>query len=338
MQLQAIYYATAIAIEVKDFDLANPIHSQLKATLESKSFIQGDNNIWMRKSFRGWDNYLFWKNEVEQLIEYYLRKPEQRNQEQFQAELRGKSPSSEPPNLEKIGEKIKKLLALSQSPNEAEAISAFSKAQEILTRYNLSLADLADEAPQEVEEQIIDQSKRQSTWKGILLNAVASANYCLAFNRKSRNSTESIILGRKVNIQSAQMQFEYLVQAIERLATEEIGDACDRQSLRAFKNAFKLGAAQRLQIRIIESIEQQKREGISACGDAAQVSAIVMRSLYERLEAELKAYTATNLNLKFRNSRPCCNSADGFAAGQSAGNKISLNKQVGMEKQRYLPG
>lgn len=55
-------------------------------------------------------------------------------------------------DMESIANKIKKLLALSQSPNEAEAIAASQKAQELLTRHNLSMADLADSSQEDVEQ------------------------------------------------------------------------------------------------------------------------------------------------------------------------------------------
>ncbi|MCC5633794.1 DUF2786 domain-containing protein [Nostoc sphaeroides CHAB 2801] len=240
-----------------------------------------------------------------------------------------KNSNTELPDLEKITEKILKLFSLSQSPNEAEALAAFSKAQEMLTRHNLSMADLADSTPVEVEEQIIDESQRPSSWKGILLNAVSKANYCLAFKHKDRYSIKQIILGRPVNIQSARMEFEYLVQAVDRLAKEVEGG-------RTFKNAFKLGAAHRLDVRILEVIEKQKCEGMAGSKNSAAISAIVMRSLYEKMDAELKAYSE-KLNLKTRFQKFTCSSIDGFAAGQSAGDKVSLNKQVGQHSQRYLP-
>jgi hypothetical protein len=61
-----------------------------------------------------------------------------------------------------------------------------------------------------------------------------------------------------------------------------------------------------------------------------------MRSLYEKLDAELKAYSE-KLNLKSRNQRFSWSSQDGFTAGQMAGDKVSLNKQIGGQGQRYLP-
>ncbi|MBE9054374.1 DUF2786 domain-containing protein [Nostocales cyanobacterium LEGE 11386] len=234
-----------------------------------------------------------------------------------------------PQDIEKVADKIKKLLSLSQSPNESEAFAAFSKAQEMLTRYNLTMADLADSTPQEIEEQIINESQRQSSWKGILLNAVCKANYSFAYRVKQKNRIKQIIFGRPVNNESTRIQFEYLVQTVDRLAKQVDGD-------RTFKNAFKLGAAHRLYARILEGIEKQKREGVAACENSAAISAIVMRSLYEKLDAELKAYSE-KLNLKSRNQRFSCSSEDGFIAGQMAGDKVSLNKQIGGQGKRYLP-
>ncbi|MBN3948427.1 MAG: DUF2786 domain-containing protein [Nostoc sp. NMS7] len=218
---------------------------------------------------------------------------------------------------------------MSQSPNEAEAIAAFSKAQELLTRHNLSVSDLADSTPEQVLEQTISQSSKRVYWQENLLHAVATANYCHCFIRKNGIDAKQVMLGRPVNIKSAKLQLEYLVEAVERLANGSNGD-------RAFKNAFRLGASQRLSSRITEGFKKQKEEGISANDQQESVSAIVVRSLIEKLDAENKAY-ADNLKIKKRNTRPSCSSSEGYQAGQSAGDRVSLNKQIGGGNQRYLP-
>jgi len=211
MQIEAIYYGTAIAVAVKDFDSTNSLHCMLQNMLEKKGFKPDENpNTWVRRSFAGWDNYLFWKTEVDKLVEHFLKKDEDVPEPVPQGNSTRPiySPPDEPLDLEKVADKIKKLFALSQSPNEAEAMAAFSKAQELLTRHNLSMSDLADSQPEEVEEQIIDESKRPSSWKGALLGAVAKANYCMFFSRHGgREGVKQMMIGRPVNIQSARMQF-----------------------------------------------------------------------------------------------------------------------------------
>lgn len=323
MQIQAIYLATAIVVEITDFDINNLIHYQVKEILESKAFLKEDfSNLWKRKSFKNWDSYCFWKDEVEKLVNYFLNKSD------ITEEPKLKFQPDELPDLEKISEKIKKLLALSESPNEAEAMAAFAKAQEMLTQYQLSVTDLADSCPEKVEEQMIEEFQKSTSWKEILFNAIAKANYCMLFNRRSYQNVKQMLLGRPSNIQSAKIQYEYLVGAIEQLASLEDSD-------RSFRNAFRLGAANRLYTRIEEVIERQKSEGITG---NKPVPGLIVRSLYEKLNAEVQAYAKANLKMKKpRQSRAYCSSADGFFAGQEAGNKISLNKQLGSGKQKYLP-
>ncbi|MHC5862132.1 DUF2786 domain-containing protein [Nostoc sp.] len=231
--------------------------------------------------------------------------------------------------LEKIADKIRKLFALSQSPNEAEASAAAAKAQEMLTRYNLSIASLQDWTPQPLEEEVIRQFKRMTSWKFILLSGVCWGNYCCAITRHYHSGSKMIILGRKVNIVSTRIQFEYLEQTIERLAKQAVGD-------RAFRNAFKLGAANRLVNRILENREQQKNGGIAGTAESVAVPAIIVQALYEKLESELEAYL-NNVKVK-QMALPSCGSKDGYFSGISAADSVSLNRQVNSSQQHYLPG
>ena len=62
--------------------------------------------------------------------------------------------------------KIKKLLALAESPVEAESRAALLKARELMARHKLSERDLKDEGGQEVKdvELEITCSKRRDPW------------------------------------------------------------------------------------------------------------------------------------------------------------------------------
>ncbi|MHC0067460.1 DUF2786 domain-containing protein [Nostoc sp. UIC 10890] len=231
--------------------------------------------------------------------------------------------------LEKIADKIRKLFALSESSNEAEASAAAAKAQEMLTRHNLSIASLQDWTPQPLEEEEVRQFKRMTSWKFILLSGVCWGNYCSAITRHYYSGSKMIILGRKVNIVSTRIQFEYLEQTIERLAKQAQGN-------RAFRNAFKLGAANRLVSRILENREQQKSGGIAGTTESVAVPAIIVQALYEKLESELEAYL-NNVKVK-QMALPYCGSKDGYFSGISAADSVSLNHQVSSSQQHYLPG
>ena len=84
-------------------------------------------------------------------------------------------------------EKIKKLLALAESPNEHEAKAALLKAKELMAEHKLSELDVKDAGKKEVKEVLLEgmqASTRHNPWI-IPLSTVIGENYCCkAFNNK----------------------------------------------------------------------------------------------------------------------------------------------------------
>jgi hypothetical protein len=78
-------------------------------------------------------------------------------------------------NLETVKRRIKKLLALSKSPNEYEAMAALNKAQEIMKEYRLTETECV------YERYSVKATKRLSKWRSALANAVAPLYYCEVF-------------------------------------------------------------------------------------------------------------------------------------------------------------
>lgn len=76
-------------------------------------------------------------------------------------------------SYQKLVERIKKLLALSESSNENEAAIAAQKAQELLVLHNLELSDLS-ESDNEIKEVNIEESSKISNWKLSLADGVAT--------------------------------------------------------------------------------------------------------------------------------------------------------------------
>lgn len=77
-------------------------------------------------------------------------------------------------------DKIRKLLALSQSPVEAEAKAALLKARELMAKHKLSLAELEQGKAQRVKNVVlmdISASKRRDPWV-LHLTAIIAENYC----------------------------------------------------------------------------------------------------------------------------------------------------------------
>ena len=77
-------------------------------------------------------------------------------------------------------EKIKKLLALAESPNEHEAKAALLKAKELMAEHKLSELDVKDTGKKEVKEVLLEgmqASTRHNPWI-IPLSTVIGENYC----------------------------------------------------------------------------------------------------------------------------------------------------------------
>lgn len=123
-----------------------------------------------------------------------------------------KENKEEKETLEKMLEKVKKLLSLAgNNPSEEEAIAASLKAQELIAKYNLDLSDLDKEKLEIAQEEYttgVDKS-----WKYGLAQAVANnfrvMNYWIG-NRKV------VFYGYKQDAAVAVSVFEYLFKTGER--------------------------------------------------------------------------------------------------------------------------
>lgn len=129
------------------------------------------------------------------------------------------------------------------------------------------------------------------------------------------------------------MQYEYLCKTVERLANTAINETGEK----GFRNAFRVGCAQRIRQRLKETIREQCSQGVVS--NDGNISAIVMRSLFEQRQAEVQQFISSELGrVRYVNKSSSVSSASGYAAGDRAGQSVSLNKQVGAGNQRQLGG
>ncbi|MCI8442502.1 MAG: DUF2786 domain-containing protein [Provencibacterium sp.] len=93
-------------------------------------------------------------------------------------------------------DKINKLLALSQSPNEHEARQALLKARELMSEHGLSMQDLMAEDVQVIHHETpFTYSRRRNVWMLQLAGVIAENYCCRAFcRRRSRQQTRTVCL------------------------------------------------------------------------------------------------------------------------------------------------
>jgi Protein of unknown function (DUF2786) len=192
--------------------------------------------------------------------------------------------------LEKVAERVRKLLRLAErrGGNEAEAASAAAKAQEILLAHNLTASA--------VEEGGASSGKREDArvrggareYEREMWRAVAELNFCFYFAARTRTvktaglktlagevvrpATYKLsffhrLVGRVENVAATRATADYLAGAIERILRARLGDDGERAGTQLWGDwalSFREGAAdqiiERLQERRAHRVRKEKRE------------------------------------------------------------------------------
>jgi len=115
-------------------------------------------------------------------------------------------------------EKIRKLLALAESPNEHEAKAALLKARQLMAEHKLTEAELKDVEKQQVKDIRTDItcSKRRDPWI-VNLSAVIGENYCCKGYRNHNygEQTQHIgFVGLEDDVEICVAIFKYAVDCI----------------------------------------------------------------------------------------------------------------------------
>lgn len=152
-------------------------------------------------------------------------------------------------DLAKVIDKVRKLLALGQSPNEHEAALAVAKAQELLAQYDLTMESIGDlkadkrTSIRKAEAATIATEGKTDGWKAELFEAVARSSDChtaIEYQRevirskrpmwvpdgdnfrdpepKTRTIKLGVFIGFGHDVEAAGYAFSFLVSEIERLA------------------------------------------------------------------------------------------------------------------------
>lgn len=216
---------------------------------------------------------------------------------------------------EAVIDKVRKLLALGESPNEAEAAVAISKARSMLEKYNLSMEDIT--APKEVLEAVVRMATRVSdpeSWEALLLSDLANINFCTIIFLQHNRETVAAIAGKPVNIIGTREMYNYLARAIDRIAQER-----EEQT-----EPFRMGMVASL----LHRIRELHKEAVDS-------TALVQ---YNREENE-QALKNMFGNLDRAKRKMPDMESDAFARGVGAGYTVGLHDQInGNVKRQEIGG
>lgn len=127
-----------------------------------------------------------------------------------------------------IVEKVKKLLALSQSSNINEAANAAAMANKYIVQFRLKQADLLEQGGSAQADSILDDPEpvykcaRVTPWKLQLVTVLAQHYGCAVWNDKEDRRTNGRgvsrfrLVGRGIDVNFTKQMFAWLVMEIQR--------------------------------------------------------------------------------------------------------------------------
>lgn len=222
---------------------------------------------------------------------------------------------------EKILEVIKKCLALSTSSNEHEAAAAAAKAQELLFKHNLSMAQVED--IQEVSavgesHENYHVSKNEGFWIRDLAFAVAKFNFCEAMVGSRHGHNWITFIGEKHNMEVTSEIFKWLAGQLSPLAREawkvyNASNGYERKG--AFRRGFFEGAVSTIRHRLFEQWMTLQRQ------DEKSTALVVIKG------KEVSEYVENRFPHAKAAKDTFLSGCDGHRAGREAGERVSLTSQ-----------
>lgn len=255
-------------------------------------------------------------------------------------------------DINSILSKLKKLQRLYEGAkainSEAEAANAAAKIQNLLTQYNLSMADLdsvADDSQKSsvTEDQLDDRWSRKTggAWDQLLLYGICKYNFCYTIVSQKHTSRitsggrlvyevrrKFIVIGEQQNIEVVKWLFAVLSRQLYELSKKRYKEylADDSQALirsftgekrmspAKFHHSYLTGAAKGVQDRLKEERDRELQAQV-------QVNALVLRT-----DQKLNDYVAENYK-DLRSSRPMhIGSGHAMAMGREDGRKVNITR------------
>lgn len=146
---------------------------------------------------------------------------------------------------EGIKRRIKKLLALSKSPNENEAAMAMKMANSLMSQYRLNESEFNG-----YTEKTVKATKRFVEWRAILSNAVEKLY--ATYHYRDVDTGSFIFCGEELDVFMSTEMYKYLVKTVDRMAAQNIR----KNAKHKYRQSYRSGVASRLYERITEMGEQ----------------------------------------------------------------------------------
>jgi uncharacterized protein YoaH (UPF0181 family) len=236
---------------------------------------------------------------------------------------------------EKLIDKIRKLMALSHSPNEHEAALAAARAREILDKYDLSLTEVEMNDEEIIEHRVDTGTRKTPLWMGRLAVSVSRAFNCKVF----RVYGIMVFCGTKVDTQVAEYTYMFLFRTVKRLSKEHKA-SLEKSGIwetrykgygsRTYMQSYALGVVNAIDQKLREFVQSKERmQKYEDYKNATGKDLIVIKNnAVDRYVSKLRLRrTRSHANLDY----------SGFSAGQRDGRNVQIHHGInGANGMRYL--
>lgn len=212
---------------------------------------------------------------------------------------------------EHIMKKIDKLLALQNSSNEHEALSASLMAQKLLAKYNIDIENIRGIVEEDIEEASV-YVESGNKWKYSLANVIADNYRCKVYYK---GSERIVFRGYRTDIIVARRVYAYLFSVAKRL-----GKAYEKRYRE--EHGFADGIFMSYCVGFINGVKIELEKQCTAL------------QLYcpAKVEEDWKSYTE---NFGTKNTSLTLNNREAYKEGERDG-KNSINAQYLDDSQRYI--
>lgn len=215
--------------------------------------------------------------------------------------------------LESVKRRVKKLLALSKSPNENEAAAAMKMANDLIGRYKLNQSEFSGYI-----KKAIKGTRRYVEWKAVVSNAVEQLYATYHF--RAPDTGEYIFCGEELDVFMSTEMYTYLVKTIDRMVKQNVR----KNAKYKYRQSYRAGLASRLWDRINELGQQ--------CSWRSPKE-------LEKLKNEISAWCHNEISLTTKSSVKATKAnPTAFARGESDANGINLSRQMPESGTRRIGG
>lgn len=214
----------------------------------------------------------------------------------------------------KIVQKIKKLLALSESSNVYEAELSMLKAQELLAKHKLSIKEVKGYkiSASDIKEKKSNISFTKAKWKAHLANLIAD-NFGCYYYFKTSGTHNITFFGREEDIEICNIVLEYAIDSInstvKRLRYLNIRDG---YSTKGIENDYAIGFINGLKKKFEEQKSANQEWGLVLVKD----------------EEVTEAYKEINFRRTINTSITFKGNSKAYDKGYEDGGKFSISDKI----------